>query len=90
MKMKIKALAIALALSVMLLGCGTAAAATAENDATPAFSMEFVDKYSDFDIYQDMETGVQYIVYKEYSHGGYSWFGMVPRYNADGSLYVGG
>ena len=73
MKMKIKALAIALALSVMMLGCGTAAAATAENDATPAFSMEFVDKYSDFDIYQDMETGV-----------------MVPRYNADGTLYVGG
>ena len=46
--------------------------------------------YSDFDIYQDMETGVQYIVYKEYSHGGYSWFGMVPRYNADGTLYQGG
>ena len=41
--MKLKALAIALAASVMLLGCGTAVAATAENDATPAFSMEFVD-----------------------------------------------
>ena len=86
--MRIKTLAIALAASVMLLGCGTAAAATAENDATPAFFMEFVDKYRDFDIYQDMETGVQYIVYKEYSHGGYSWFGMVPRYNADGTLYA--
>ena len=45
--MKLKALVITLAASVMLLGCGTAVAATAENDATPAFSMEFVDKYSD-------------------------------------------
>lgn len=88
--MKIKIPAVVAAASVLLLGCGTSAAATAENDAAPTFSMEFVSKYSDFSIYQDVETGVQYIIYNEYSRGGYSWFGMVPRYNADGTLYVGG
>lgn len=88
MKMKIKALVIALALSVMLLSCGTAAAAITETNTMPAFSVKFVDEYGRFSIYQDMETGVQYLVYHEYSRGGYSWFGMTPRYNADGTLYV--
>lgn len=89
--MKIKALFIALAVSIILFGCGTAASATTEVDTTPLFSMEFVDKYGDFSIYQDMETGVQYIVYYEWKALGDCWtFGIVPRYNADGTMYVGG
>lgn len=38
-----------------------------------------------FGIYQDNETGVQYIVYRSFKGGG-----IIPRYNADGSLYQGG
>ena len=81
--MKIKALAIALALSVMLLGCGTAAAA--ESQSKSAERMELVYSSGEMCIYQDMNTGVQYLVFDGYKQGG-----ICPLYNADGSLYVGG
>ena len=90
MKMKIKALAIALALSVMMLGCGTAAALLQRMMQHPHFPWNLWINIATSIFNQDMETGVQYIVYKEYSHGGYSWFGMVPRYNADGLAVCGG
>ena len=87
MKMKIKALAIALALSVMMLGCGTAAAGAIQNTGYLDFKMSQVGFYGDFRVYRDSKTSVQYIVFKDNRTGA---FGIVPRYNADGSLYVGG
>lgn len=87
--MKFKILALALALSSMLLGCRAAAVATTQNHPDSVFSMELVDDCGSFSVYQDMETGVQYIVYDEWKVLGNRWiFGIVPRYNADGTLYT--
>lgn len=85
--MKIKAFAIGLALSVMLMGCGTAAAGAIQNTGYSDFKMSQIGFYGDFYVYRDSKTGVQYIVYEDNRTGA---FGIVPRYNADGSLYVGG
>lgn len=50
-----------------------------------SFRMEMLSEIgSSFGVYQDMETGVQYIVYMRDG-----WFGITPRYNADGTLYNG-
>ena len=49
--------------------------------------MSQIGFYGDFRVYRDSKTSVQYIVFKDNRTGA---FGIVPRYNADGSLYVGG
>lgn len=50
-----------------------------------SFRMELLSEIgTSFSVYQDMETGVQYIVFMSDE-----WFGTTPRYNADGSLYLG-
>jgi len=35
----------------------------------------------------DSITGVEYILYKDDWRGGFSWSGLCPRYNADGTLF---
>lgn len=81
--MKAKKIVAVAALFLALCGCGTTAAAGG-NAAYDNFSMEEVADEGSFEVYQDMETGVQYIVFwHDYK------FGITPRYNADGSLYCG-
>lgn len=86
--MKRKKMIALAALILALAGCGTAAAASEDNSQTE-FKMVKIDNSRNFELYQDRETGVQYIVYLDHSRGGFSWFGIVPRYNADGTLYCG-
>lgn len=88
--MKRKKMIVLAALILALAGCGTAAAAIEDHSQTETeFKMVKIDNSRNFELYQDRETGVQYIVYSDYSRGGFSWFGIVPRYNADGTLYCG-
>ena len=44
-----------------------------------------LDAFTSIGIYEDEETGVEYIVF----HVGYGT-GVCPRYNADGTLYTSG
>ena len=44
-----------------------------------------LDAFTSISIYEDEETGVEYIVF----HVGYGT-GVCPRYNADGTLYTSG
>lgn len=44
-----------------------------------------LDALTSISIYEDEETGVEYIVF----HVGYGT-GVCPRYNADGTLYISG
>lgn len=98
MLMLTKAVAIAIALSSTLSGCGVHAEAKmpetaqdTQNTSEPVFAMDQVESYDDFTIYQDRQTKVQYIVYDEWIVlGDRHVFGIVPRYNTDGSVYVGG
>ena len=71
------------ALILALCGCGTLAAAS-EDNVQSSFSLDWIDSKGMFDLYQDRETGVQYIVYNHATR-----YGITPRYNADGSLYCG-
>lgn len=88
--MKYKKMIALAALIIALVGCGPAAAASEDNSQTETeFKMVKIDNSRNFELYQDRETGVQYIVYLDHSRGGFSWFGIVPRYNADGTLYCG-
>ena len=91
MKMKIRIAVATLALATVFFGCSQQIEASGARE-TPEerFRMEHVASDWNFDVYLDLETGVQYIVYEDYGIGGHTWFGIVPRYNADGSLYVGG
>lgn len=40
-----------------------------------------IERYKDFDLYADTETGVEYLV----KNGGKYWFGISPVLNADGT-----
>ena len=62
----------------------------AQSTQNNEFKMELVAFDGDFDVYQDRETGVQYIVYREWKNAYATFCAMTPRYNADGSLYQGG
>ena len=68
----------ALALAVALCGCVKSAAAESENKR-----MTLVYSSGEMLIFQDMNTGVQYLVYSGYKQGG-----ICPLFDADGSLYV--
>lgn len=81
--MKIKALVIALATSVMLLGCGTAAAAESQSTAAERMTLVYSSRDGQMLIYQDMNTGVQYLVFDGYKQGG-----VCPLYNANGEVYA--
>lgn len=87
--MKAKKIISLAALILALCGCGTASAAGGQS-VPGGFSMEKVAFDGDFDVYQDRETGVQYIVYREWKNAYATFCAMTPRYNADGSLYQGG
>ena len=84
--MKLKNMAALAALILALCGCGTASAASSQNEG---FKMDAVAFDGDFDVYQDSETGVQYIVYREWNNRSATFCAMTPRYNADGTLYCG-
>lgn len=86
--MKIKIVVAVLALAVMLFGCGQQVQKANAGYRTE-FYMDWIDGSGAFDVYRDRETGVQYIVYSEAKTGG-RCSGIVPRYNADGTLYVEG
>lgn len=77
--MKYKKMIALAALIIALVGCGTAAAT-----GQISFSVDWIGARGAFELYQDRETGVQYIVFQ---HG--KAFGITPRYNADGTLYCG-
>lgn len=81
--MKAKKMIALAALILALCGCGTSAAAS-EDNVQSSFSLDWIDSKGMFDLYQDRETGVQYIVYNHATR-----YGITPRYNADGSLYCG-
>lgn len=89
----------AVALAVMLLGCGAQSSAESSQNACDnpqtaeqnTFVMQKVDSYEDFTLYVDRETGVEYIVYDDWIVlGDRHVFGIVPRYNSDGTLHTGG
>ena len=81
--MKAKKMIALAALILALCGCGTSAAAS-EDNVRSSFGLDWIDSKGVFDLYQDRETGVQYIVYNHATR-----YGITPRYNADGSLYCG-
>lgn len=81
--MKYKKMIALAALIIALVGCGPAAAAGDSYDRGN-FYMIYQNNEGTFRIYQDYETGVQYIVFKSSSAGG-----IFPRLNADGTLYCG-
>ena len=81
--MKAKKMIALAALILALCGCGTSAAAS-EDNVQSSFGLDWIDSKGGFDLYQDRETGVQYIVYNHATR-----YGITPRYNADGSLYCG-
>ena len=82
--MKAKKMIALAALILALCGCGTSAATSEQDSWDNDFQMEWIADEGSFEVYQDQETGVQYIVFWH----GYK-FGITPRYNADGSLYSG-
>lgn len=84
-KIKIVVMAIAMALTVC--SCGPINANAEYYWQTDYFYMDYVTFDGDFKMYKDVETGVQYIVYKDDRFGSVS---IVPRYKADGTLYVEG
>ena len=89
MKKKIVIAAAALTLAAAFFGCGQQIEASGARESTEAlFEMELVHKDGRFKVYQDSETGVQYILYEDYGLGGVSYSGIVARHNADGTLYV--
>lgn len=47
---------------------------------------DFINWVGDFYLYEDTETHVEYMVYKDSPTG----IAITPRYNADRSLYVDG
>ena len=81
--MKAKKMIVVAALFLALCGSGTSAAAS-EDNVQSSFGLDWIDSKGVFDLYQDRETGVQYIVYNHATR-----YGITPRYNADGSLYCG-
>lgn len=85
--MKTKKTIAIIALVVALLGCGPAASVGAQSTQNNEFKMELVAFDGDFDVYQDRETGVQYIVYREWKNAYATFCAMTPRYNSDGTLY---
>ena len=84
-QMKPKKMIALAALIFALCGCGTSAVASEQDSWDNDFQMKWIADDGNFEVYQDQETGVQYIVF---------WhaykFGITPRYNADGTLYQGG
>ena len=81
--MKAKKMIALAALILALCGCGTSAAAS-EDNVQSSFGLDWIDSKGVFDLYQDRETGVQYIVYNHATR-----YGITTSYNADGSLYCG-
>lgn len=81
--MKAKKMIALAALIFALCGCDTSAAAS-EDNVQSSFGLDWIDSKGVFDLYQDRETGVQYIVYNHATR-----YGITPRYNADGTLYSG-
>ena len=82
--MKSKKMIALAALILALCGCGTLAAASEQDSWDNDFQMDCIADEGSFEVYQDRETGVQYIVLWHSCK-----FGITPRYNADGSLYCG-
>ena len=88
--MKPKKMIALAALIFALCGCGTsAAAANVQSTQNNGIKMEMVDFDGRFYVYQDSETGVQYILYRDWKNTYATFCAMTPRYNADGSLYCG-
>ena len=85
--MKAKKMISVAALFFTLCGCGTASAVGAQRTQNEGFKMEAVAHDGNFDVYQDRETGVQYIVYREWKNAYATFCAMTPRYNSDGTLY---
>ena len=73
-------------LSGLLIGCTTTESSAG---SSLGFNMEFIEAdlinwVGDFYLYEDSETHVEYMVYKDGTTG----IAITPRYNADGSLYI--
>ena len=85
-KIKFDAMSVVLALVALafaMCSCGVNSAA-AGSEKQPNKRLMLVYSSGETDIYQDMNTGVQYLVFDGYNQGG-----ICPLYNADGTLYVG-
>ena len=82
-KIKFAAMSVVLALAFAVCSCGVNSAA-AGSEKQPNERLKLVYYSGEMNIYQDMNTGVQYLVFYGYKKGG-----ICPLYNADGTLYVG-
>lgn len=69
---------LAIVTTILLTGCATATYADTE---TPIFKTLYCD--GDYRIICDTESGVHYIVYKDFYKGG-----ITPRLDADGNVVV--
>ena len=86
-QMKPKKMIALAALIFALCGCGTSAAASEQDSWDNDFRMDCIADEGNFEVYQDRETGVQYIVYREWKNAYATFCAMTPRYNSDGTLY---
>lgn len=82
-KIKFAAMSVVLALAFAVCSCGVNSAAAC-SEKQPNERLKLVYYSGEMNIYQDMNTGVQYLVFYGYKQGG-----ICPLYNADGTLYVG-
>ena len=79
---------LAVFISGLVIGCATT---ESKAEIKSSFNMEYIESdlinwVGDFFLYEDTETHVEYMVYKDSSTG----IAITPRYNADRSLYVDG
>ena len=76
--------------SCLALGCISDSQAIEQEPVSNNYIMEFVrdcDPNEKIKEWRDKETGVHYFIYSEkLMNAGFG--GIIPRYNADGSLYV--
>ena len=83
----------ALLLFTVLVACSSESVGENKTESSTAFNPACIERisnatitlYGTFVLYQDTETGVQYYVVESSSTG----LSITPRYNADGTLYVG-
>lgn len=80
----------------VLTSCFFASSDSADSSIVPATSCtvgKFTDGHNRVDVWIDPDTGVNYLLYVWYSTGlatSVKVGGMCPRYNSDGTLYIGG
>jgi len=78
---KITAVLLALLIAILLCGCGYKGMATLGDQTKEPTTFRLAERYNDFDVVVDTDTGVMYAV----SSGGYNRGTLTLLVNADGS-----